>query len=141
MEWTQSIKCAHEYSKNYVFKTCSVCCEIDVITKTANHLKPSEVTLNQPKTTSANETPNHSTAQKLSNLTLFFCCWLWTRFLNQESRIRKKWRTSGNDHELQWKILNPFSEFCDITLKQVYNMSEWDCITYICIKSFNICFC
>ena len=40
---------------------CSVCCEIDVTTKTANHLKPSEVTLNQQKPSETTHKPPKAT--------------------------------------------------------------------------------
>ena len=67
---------------------------------------------NLPATLQSKEPPN---------LTLFFCCWLWRWFLNQESRTSKKWQTSTTDHESQRQIVNLFLQFWEITLKQIYN--------------------
>ena len=109
----------------YSWVKCYVCSEIDVTTKTANHLEPSELTLNQQKSSETTQKPLKTTTPPRNeppNLTLSFCCWLWTWFLNQESWIRKKWRKSSNDHELQKKTVNLFSQFWEITLKQVYNI-------------------
>ena len=36
--------------------------------------------------------------------------------------MRKKWRKSSNEHELQSKVVNPFSQFLEITLKQAYDI-------------------
>ena len=104
-----------------------VCCEIGVTTKTVNYLKPSDITLNQEKSFENHpETTQNYLHQR--NRQPFYratshqilCCWLWTWFNNQESRIRKTWRRSSNDHESQRQIENPFSQFWEI--KQVYNI-------------------
>ena len=61
---------------------CSVCCRTDLTTKTANHLKPSEIILNQqkpskatqkpPKCTCTNGTTHHPTAQRATRSYLVF---------------------------------------------------------------------
>ena len=47
------------------------------------------------------------------NFSFSFCCWRWTWFYNQESRIRKKLQNSSNDHKRNmWRLQH----------KKVYNI-------------------
>ena len=58
------------------------------------------------------EYPSQPTAQRATKSYLVFLLLTLNRLHNQESRIRKKWKESNNDHELQQRqVVNPFSQF------------------------------
>ena len=78
---------------------------ICITTKTANHLKPSEITHNQQKPSKTTQKLLETTLligpPRATNLTLLFSL---LTLNHQESRIKKKCQKSGNDHELKDKL-------------------------------------
>ena len=40
----------------------------------------------------------------------------------RKAELEKKWQKSSNEYESERKIVIPFSQFWEITLKQVYNI-------------------
>ena len=114
-EWPQSIMCVLEYSKKvnllYVVNSCKY-----------QNSKPSETIRNHPQSTEAirNHTEatqnyslhlntsllHHATSHQI--LLCFSPCSLWTI---RKVELRIKFQKSGNDHESQRHIVDPFSHF------------------------------
>ena len=125
------------------------------VTKTANHLKPSKIILNQKKTIRNYPETTHNYLHERKPLAtpprnkppnFFFCSWLWAWFNNQESRIRKKWRKSSGDDESQEQIVNPvwaiLSRNSGTLLSNKSYVQQYVWMRFHKgIKSFIICFC
>ena len=65
---------------------------------TYNQQKPLETTQKPRETTCFTGIPCNSTGQRANKSYLVFCCWLWTLFHNEESRI-----TEATTRGILWK--------------------------------------
>ena len=115
IEWPQSIMCVLEYSKkvNLLYVVNSHKYQNSKPSETIwNHSQSTEAIRNHPEATQNyslhlnTSLLHHATSHQI--LLCFSPCSLWTI---RKVELRIKFQKSGNDHESQRQIVDPFSHF------------------------------